>query len=294
MFAAAAASCSPPLARRTGTLTCICCGVPFGGAVQDENLGLEPPNFNNGRAATAKRSTLAAAVPQQKAVASTAAAVQAKSGTAAALPPVAADSQKQVPAAPTVSSSHNDKDDAGDRGAAVPPSKYPAVPAANTPATHEPPAPQQQQEPAQQPQQEPAAAPPAAAAAAAPVALTGSAAILAKLRSQRASAGSGKSSTANSMAKRDARVTVLYASQTGTGQEIARSIHAECAAQGLPADVMSMNELGFDNLRPDKTPLVVFVASSTGAHAHTHAHRQAPRAGAAVGTCWRQQPPSRS
>lgn len=66
------------------------------------------------------------------------------------------------------------------------------------------------------------------------------------------------------MAKREPRVTVLYASQTGTGQEIARSIHAECAAKGLHSEVMSMNELGFDNLRPDKTPLVVVVASSTG------------------------------
>jgi sulfite reductase alpha subunit-like flavoprotein len=73
------------------------------------------------------------------------------------------------------------------------------------------------------------------------------------------------------MAKRDARVTVLYASQTGTGQEIARSIQAECAAQGMPSEVMSMNELGFDNLRPDKTPLVVFVASSTGKQADSYA-----------------------
>lgn len=69
------------------------------------------------------------------------------------------------------------------------------------------------------------------------------------------------------MSKRDGlqpKVTVLYASQTGTGQEIARSIHAECADKGLPSQVMSMNELGFDNLTAEKTPIVVVVASSTG------------------------------
>ena len=72
------------------------------------------------------------------------------------------------------------------------------------------------------------------------------------------------------MAKRDAaaqgKVMVLYASQTGTGQEIARSIQAECAAKGMPSEVMSMNELGFDNLRPDKAPVVVVVASCTHPH----------------------------
>jgi sulfite reductase alpha subunit-like flavoprotein len=102
----------------------------------------------------------------------------------------------------------------------------------------------------------------APAAGEAPAALTGSAAILAKLRQQRSS-GAG---AANASLKHDgSKVTVLYASQTGTGQEIARAIHAQCAAQGVPAQVMSMNELGFHNLRPDKTPVVVVVASSTGA-----------------------------
>jgi sulfite reductase alpha subunit-like flavoprotein len=104
--------------------------------------------------------------------------------------------------------------------------------------------------------------------------LTGSAAILAKLRQQRtstsANASSGLKSTSSSMSKRDGsqpKVTVLYASQTGTGQEIARSIHAECADKGLPSQVMSMNELGFDNLTAQKTPIVVVVASSTGKQA---------------------------
>lgn len=224
-------------------------------------MGLDPPNFNNGRAATARRSTLAAALPPKV---STATVVQATAAsTATALPSIAAEPQRQVPAVP-ISSSTDARAAGGIAGAgAVSANKYPAVPApapaVDVPTPAPPPAqPQQQQR--LQPQ-------PAAADAAAPAALTGSAAILAKLRSQRASAGSGRSSTSNSMAKRDARVTVLYASQTGTGQEIARSIQAECAAQGMPSEVMSMNELGFDNLRPDKTPLVVFVASSTGKEA---------------------------
>lgn len=111
---------------------------------------------------------------------------------------------------------------------------------------------------------------PVAAATEQPVALTGSAAILAKLRSQRQSTSAKAPSTAadgkadGSAASVPARVTVVYASQTGTAQEIARTIHAEAAAAGLAADVMSFNELGFDNLSAAKTPLVVCVASSTG------------------------------
>lgn len=260
MHAGAAAAAA---AQRVDPWLCQLYQMPSGcpaHALQDENLGLDPPNFNNGRAATARRSTLAAALPPKV---SSATVVQATAAsTATALPSIAAEPQKQVPAVP-ISSSTDARAAGGIAGAgAVSANKYPApapAPAADVPTPAPPPAqPQQQQR--LQPQ-------PAAADAAAPAALTGSAAILAKLRSQRASAGSGRSSTSNSMAKRDARVTVLYASQTGTGQEIARSIQAECAAQGMPSEVMSMNELGFDNLRPDKTPLVVFVASSTGKEA---------------------------
>lgn len=108
--------------------------------------------------------------------------------------------------------------------------------------------------------QPPAAGPTQAAdTAAQPVALTGSAAILAKLRSQR-QAPTAKTQDAAALPK----VTVLYASQTGTGQEIARTLQAECSAKGMPAQVMSFNELGLDNLTAAKTPLVVFIASSTG------------------------------
>lgn len=230
--------------------------------MQDENLGLDPPQFNTGRSVTAKRAALAAVAPPAPKVVPVvpAATVQASS---TAVPAVAGDSSKPVTS--TSSASSNISNATGAHiGASSASQHYPAVPAAaSVPA-------QQQQAPPQQPAAVPeSAASTAADAAAAPAALTGSAAILAKLRQQRTStsinASSGRNSTSGSMSKRDsAKITVLYASQTGTGQEIARSIHAECAAKGLPSEVMSMNELGFDNLRADKTPIVVFVASSTG------------------------------
>eukprot|EP00879_Flechtneria_rotunda_P019044 GHRR01019996.1.p1 GENE.GHRR01019996.1~~GHRR01019996.1.p1 ORF type:complete len:848 (+),score=279.58 GHRR01019996.1:379-2922(+) len=107
---------------------------------------------------------------------------------------------------------------------------------------------------------------PAAAAptASEPVALTGSAAILAKLRSQRAAGGGSSTAGSTTAATPAAKLTVLYASQTGTAQEIARTIHAESASRGMLSEVMSMNELGFDNLSAAKTPVVVVIASSTG------------------------------
>jgi flavodoxin len=129
---------------------------------------------------------------------------------------------------------------------------------------------------------EPAAAVPKAGAAAvsaaevaapAAAALTGSAAILAKLRAQRgSSAGSSTGASrpssgaaaASASAKSPPKVVFLYGSQTGTGQEIAKSLHAEACSKGVPADVMSMNELGIANCNKEKAPIVVIVASSTG------------------------------
>lgn len=59
----------------------------------------------------------------------------------------------------------------------------------------------------------------------------GGAAILAKLRAQReAKAAAGRGAAAK-------EVVVLYASQTGTAQEIARGIQAEAESQGLKAKV---------------------------------------------------------
>lgn len=234
---------------------------------QDENLGLDPPTYaTGGRSVTAKRSSLAAAavaaVPAAKVVAAQSTAAQST------VPPVAGDGAAKA-AALTANSTSTASPAGLHATAGTPAASAPAATAVRPPSAD---APLQQQPrqapavPAPAPAPEPAAAATSVEAAAAPAALTGSAAILAKLRQQRqSSSASGRDSSANaSKAGREAKITVLYASQTGTGQEIARSIHAECAAKGLPAQVMSMNELGFDNLTPAKTPVVVVVASSTG------------------------------
>lgn len=124
-----------------------------------------------------------------------------------------------------------------------------------------------------------------------PMPLTGSAAILAKLRAQREESqrradaakaaeqkekerlakglppGGGTDVKVEEKKKDQAAalpVTICYASQMGTGQEIARGIHAECVQRGLQAKVMSFNELGYRNLGPETTPILVVVASSTG------------------------------
>ncbi|GMH32828.1 hypothetical protein BSKO_00662 [Bryopsis sp. KO-2023] len=87
-------------------------------------------------------------------------------------------------------------------------------------------------------------------------ALTGGAAILARLKAQKAA----RSQKANETRT----VTILYASQTGTAQDIALSIHAECPAKNIKSKVMSCNELGFANVSALKSSLLVFVISSTG------------------------------
>lgn len=233
--------------------------------LQDEDLGLAPPNFNNGRSVTGRRSSMASALPAKVLAAESpvqpAAVVQP---SRSAVPPVAGASSAAPVAPQALTSSSTAQPVPAAAAVAAPRSSAPVA----QPGASAAPASQQQQ-----PRPLSASVQPAASAAgdAAPAALTGSAAILAKLRQQRQSTSVNSSSsreTANSsMAQRDgvqAKITVLYASQTGTGQEIARSIHAECAAKGLPSQVMSMNELGFDNLTPQKTPIVVVVASSTG------------------------------
>jgi sulfite reductase alpha subunit-like flavoprotein len=93
--------------------------------------------------------------------------------------------------------------------------------------------------------------------------MTGGAAILARLRAQRAAAPTAATAGAGA-ARPPPKATFLYASQTGTGQEIAKSLQADAASHGVKADVLSMNELGWAGLSPAKTPVVVFVASSTG------------------------------
>ncbi|GBF92178.1 methionine synthase reductase [Raphidocelis subcapitata] len=90
-------------------------------------------------------------------------------------------------------------------------------------------------------------------------AMTGGAAILARLRAQRAAG-----TAAAPAAPRPPRAVFLFASQTGTGAEIARNLAAEAASHGVAAEAASMNELGWANFSPERTPLAVFVASSTG------------------------------
>lgn len=59
-------------------------------------------------------------------------------------------------------------------------------------------------------------------------------------------------------------VHFLYASQTGTGQEIAKTLQAEAESRGIASKACNFNEVGADGVSADKTPVIVFVASSTG------------------------------
>jgi len=81
----------------------------------------------------------------------------------------------------------------------------------------------------------------------------GGAAILAKLRAAK-----------GYKAPKPKPMVVLYASQTGTAAEVAKNISAAIEGSGLPSRVLSMNEFGFENLSKDKSPYVIWVASSTG------------------------------
>jgi hypothetical protein len=92
-----------------------------------------------------------------------------------------------------------------------------------------------------------AAAPAPATAAAAPTptgppAATGGAAILARLRAQRAA----KAPAAPALTK---PLVVLYASQTGTAQEIAKNVQAEAEQKGIPGRVRRAFFSGENRLR---------------------------------------------
>ncbi|GBF89242.1 methionine synthase reductase [Raphidocelis subcapitata] len=56
----------------------------------------------------------------------------------------------------------------------------------------------------------------------------------------------------------------LFGSQTGTAQEVARTLHAEAAGRGVAAGVMSLNEAAAAGFGPALAPVVVVVTSSTG------------------------------
>ena len=113
-----------------------------------------------------------------------------------------------------------------------------------------------------------AAAPPgkqdaatAAAPAPAAAAATGGNAILARLKQQRA-APPPPAVAATAGAKPP--LTFAFASQTGTGAEIARNLAAEAVEKGYKAQCMSLTELGYAALTSGRTPYLVIVASSTG------------------------------
>eukprot|EP00210_Caulerpa_lentillifera_P001618 g1556.t1 len=59
-------------------------------------------------------------------------------------------------------------------------------------------------------------------------------------------------------------VVIAYASQTGTSQDIAQSINAECNQQSIKSRVLSLNDLRLDGVSASKSPVVICVVSSTG------------------------------
>jgi NADPH-ferrihemoprotein reductase len=87
-----------------------------------------------------------------------------------------------------------------------------------------------------------------------PQAAVGGAAILAKLRAAK-----------NYKPPAEHPVLVIHASQTGTAAEVAKNINSGIENIGVSSRVISMNELGLvSSLTKEKTPFVVWVASSTG------------------------------
>lgn len=100
-----------------------------------------------------------------------------------------------------------------------------------------------------------------AAAASRPA--VGGAAILARLKAQRAAYAAAEAKKKEEQAKSKG-LLVLYASQLGTAAEIAKNIHTEAQSRGINSHVASMNDFGFDNISAEKTPVIIMVSSSTG------------------------------
>jgi len=64
----------------------------------------------------------------------------------------------------------------------------------------------------------------------------------------------------------DQQILVAYASQTGTAHEIAKALHADLAQRTSAKSVLLLpfNDVKIETLRPEKIPVVAFVAASTG------------------------------
>jgi NADPH-ferrihemoprotein reductase len=92
---------------------------------------------------------------------------------------------------------------------------------------------------------------------------SGGAAVLARLRQKRAESAAVAKQRADDQAASHP-VAMLYASQTGTAEEIAHSLYDEACARRLKASVNSLDDFKFDNITPEKTPVLVIVAASTG------------------------------
>mmetsp|Transcript_11158 Transcript_11158/g.35439 ORF Transcript_11158/g.35439 Transcript_11158/m.35439 type:complete len:738 (+) Transcript_11158:62-2275(+) len=59
-------------------------------------------------------------------------------------------------------------------------------------------------------------------------------------------------------------VTIIYASQTGTCADIAGTIHGEMFQNGIKSRLAAMDELAFKDIGPTTTPVIIFVAATTG------------------------------
>lgn len=105
-----------------------------------------------------------------------------------------------------------------------------------------------------------ASQPPKPTPRAAPAA--GGGAILARLKADRAKAAAA----ADARKKEDAEkktVSFVFASQTGTAEEIARSLHDEALSRKYKSRCMSVNEWT-EQVNIQQCPVVVFIASTTG------------------------------
>lgn len=102
--------------------------------------------------------------------------------------------------------------------------------------------------------------PPKAAARTAPAA--GGAAILARLKADRAKAAAAADARKKAEAGRKT-VSFVFASQTGTAEEIAKSLHDEAVSKKYKSRCMSINEWA-EAVNIDQCPVVVFICSTTG------------------------------
>ena len=91
----------------------------------------------------------------------------------------------------------------------------------------------------------------------------GGAAVLARLRQQRDQSAAAAKAKADAEAARHP-VTFLFASQTGTAEEIAHALYDEAVAKNMKASVNSLDDFKFENITQEKARVMVVIAASTG------------------------------